>query len=154
MGDLSGWVGDRLGVGITSVFGVPEEMIMKKKGGVLCWKGAMCRICGQWEEWDRASQITSLYSLKSGWWVHGSDVVDGASRIRLEKSKEHQYREGYAKSLESEWGEWDGESNGEHIWEQVKQAMQQRCGNGIKIMYINILACIRVKGLKMSGSDR
>ena len=32
-------------------------------------------------------------------------------------------KEGYARSHEGERGEWDGENNVEHMWEQVKQAM-------------------------------
>ena len=38
--------------------------------------------------------------------------------------REHQYRGGYTKCLESE-REWDEDSNLEHIWEQVKQAMAE-----------------------------
>ena len=37
--------------------------------------------------------------------------VDGARRIRNEKLKEHQYREGYARSLEGKKVEWDRENN-------------------------------------------
>ena len=38
-----------------------------------------------------------------------------------EKLREHQYREGYAKSLEGKGVEWDGDNNIEHTWEQVKR---------------------------------
>ena len=47
----------------------------------------------------------------------------GTRRFRSEKLREHQYREGYAKSLEGERVEWDGHDNVEYMWEQVKQAM-------------------------------
>ena len=44
-----------------------------------------------------------------------------ARRIRSEKLREHQYREGYAKSLEGKRVEWDGDDNVDHMWgEQVK----------------------------------
>ena len=35
----------------------------------------------------------------------------GARRTRIEKLREHQYREGYARSLERKRVEWDGENN-------------------------------------------
>ena len=35
-------------------------------------------------------------------------------------NREHQYREGYARSLEREGVEWD-DDNVEHMWEQVKR---------------------------------
>ena len=35
-----------------------------------------------------------------GTWIKRRDVVNEASRIKSEKLKEHQYREGYAMSLE------------------------------------------------------
>ena len=49
--------------------------------------------------------------------------MDEARRIRRETLREHQYREGYARSLKGKRVEWDGESNVELIWEQVKQTM-------------------------------
>ena len=45
-------------------------------------------------------------------------MVDGARKIRCEKLREHQYTEGYARSLEEK-----GENNVEYMWEQVKRAM-------------------------------
>ena len=39
------------------------------------------------------------------------------------RNREHQYREGYARSLEGKELEWDGDDNVEHMWEQVKRAM-------------------------------
>ena len=51
------------------------------------------------------------------------EVVDGARRIRSEKLREQQYREGYTRSLEGKRVEWDRENNVEHMWEQVKWAM-------------------------------
>ena len=47
----------------------------------------------------------------------------GARRIKSEKLREHQYREGYARSLEEKGVKWDGNNNIKHMWEQVKQAM-------------------------------
>ena len=38
-------------------------------------------------------------------------VVDGARRIGSEKLREHQYREGYARSLKLKRVEWYGENN-------------------------------------------
>ena len=49
-----------------------------------------------------------------------------ARRIRSEKLREHQYRKGYARSLEGKGVEWDGYDNVEHMWEQVKRAMVER----------------------------
>ena len=39
------------------------------------------------------------------------EVGDGARKIRSDKLREHQYREGYASSLEGKRVEWDGENN-------------------------------------------
>ena len=51
-----------------------------------------------------------------------------ATRIRSEKRREQQYREGYPKSLEGK-----GDDNVEHMWEQVKRAMvessRELCGS-------------------------
>ena len=47
----------------------------------------------------------------------------GARRIRIEKLREHQYREKYVWPLESKSTELDGESVVEHILEQVKWVM-------------------------------
>ena len=56
-----------------------------------------------------------------------------ARRIRSEKLKEHQYREGYARSLEGKELEWDKDNNFEHMWKQVKQEMiestREVCGS-------------------------
>ena len=49
--------------------------------------------------------------------------MDGARRISSEKLREHQYREGYVRSLEGKGVEGDEENNVEHMWEQVKRAM-------------------------------
>ena len=46
------------------------------------------------------------------------EVVVGARRIRNEELREHQYRDGYARSLEGQGVEWD-DNNVEHMWEQV-----------------------------------
>ena len=42
-----------------------------------------------------------------------------ARRIRSKKLREHQYREGYGRSLEGKEVEWNGDDNVEHMWEQV-----------------------------------
>ena len=44
-------------------------------------------------------------------------------RIRSEKLREHEYKEGYSRSLEGKDVEWDGDNNVEHMWEQVNRAM-------------------------------
>ena len=46
-------------------------------------------------------------------------------RNRSETLREHQYREGYARSLEGKGIEWDGDDNVEHMWDPVKQAMME-----------------------------
>ena len=58
-----------------------------------------------------------------GIWIKRGEVVDGARRVRSKKRKEHQYREGYAKSLKGKRVEWDGENNVEHMWEKMKRAL-------------------------------
>ena len=50
-------------------------------------------------------------------------MVVGARRITSKKLREHQYREGYDRSLEGKELEWDGDDNIEHMWEQVKRPM-------------------------------
>ena len=51
----------------------------------------------------------------------------------LKKLKEHQYREGYARTLEEKGVEWERNNNVEHMWEQGKRAMvesaRERCGS-------------------------
>ena len=68
-----------------------------------------------------------------GTWIKRREVVVGARRTRSEKLRQHQYREGYARSLERKRVEWDGDSNVEHMWEQVKRAMfesaREICGS-------------------------
>ena len=59
-----------------------------------------------------------------GSWVKTRGVVVGVRRIRSEKLKENQYREGYTRSLERKGVEWDGDNNVEHMWEQVKWARE------------------------------
>ena len=49
--------------------------------------------------------------------------MDGVRRIKSEKLWKYQCREEYAWSLERKQIEWDGESNVEHMCNQVKQAM-------------------------------
>ena len=57
----------------------------------------------------------------------------GTRMIRREKLREHQYRKGYARSLEGKGVEWDGDDNVEHMWDQVKWAMvesaREVCGS-------------------------
>ena len=47
-------------------------------------------------------------------------MVVKARRIRSDKLRDHQYREGYVRCLEGKGVEWDGNNNVEHMWEQVK----------------------------------
>ena len=49
-------------------------------------------------------------------WIKRREVVVMARRIKSEKLTEHQYREGYGRSLKGK----DGDVNVEHMWEQVK----------------------------------
>ena len=58
-------------------------------------------------------------------------MVVRARRIRSEKLREPQYREGYARSLEGKGVDWDGDNNVEHMWEQVKRVESAReiCGS-------------------------
>ena len=58
-----------------------------------------------------------------GAWIKRSEVVVGARRIRSEKQMEHQYREGYARSLGGKGVEWDVDNNVDHMWEQVNRSM-------------------------------
>ena len=50
-------------------------------------------------------------------------MVVGARRMKSEKLREYQCREGYAWSLEEKGVEFDGANNVEHMWEQVKRTM-------------------------------
>ena len=43
-----------------------------------------------------------------GAWIKRRKIVDGAKRIRSEKLKKDQYREGYCRSLEGEESRMDG----------------------------------------------
>ena len=67
-----------------------------------------------------------------GVWIKRREVVVGGRRITNTKLREHQYREGYARSLEEKGVEWDGDNNVEHMWEQVKWPMvesaREMCG--------------------------
>ena len=60
-------------------------------------------------------------------------MVAGARRNRSEKLREHQYREGCARSLGAKGVEWDRENNVEHKWEQVKwvvvESARKVCGS-------------------------
>ena len=58
-----------------------------------------------------------------GTWIKRREVVVGARRIRSEKLREHQYRQGYGRSLEGKGVEWDIDYNVDPMWEQVKRAM-------------------------------
>ena len=59
----------------------------------------------------------------------------GAKKLRSEKLVEHQYREGYIRSLERKDVEWDGDNNVEHMCEQVKrpivESAKEVCGSVI-----------------------
>ena len=50
-------------------------------------------------------------------WIKRREVVVGVRRIRREKLREHQYREGYARFFEGKGVKWDGESYVEYMWE-------------------------------------
>ena len=50
-----------------------------------------------------------------GSWIKSREVVVGLRRIRSEKLREDQYREGYARSLEGKRVEGDG-NNVKHTW--------------------------------------
>ena len=56
------------------------------------------------------------------------------------KLREHQHREGYARSLEGKGVEWYGDNNVEHKSEEVKQAMVENvrevCGS-VKVVVKN-----------------
>ena len=54
----------------------------------------------------------------------------GDKRIRSEKLREHQYREGYVRSLEGKGVEWDGDNSVACMWEQVKHAIVERARVG------------------------
>ena len=56
-------------------------------------------------------------------WVKRREVVVWTRRIRNEKLREHQYREGYARFLEGKGVDWYGDNNAENMWEQVKRTM-------------------------------
>ena len=98
-----------------------------------------------------------------GAWIKRRGVVIGARRIRSEKLREHQYREGYTRSLEGKELEWNGDNNVEHMWEHVKRAMvesvREVCnsvrvgGKNPKSVWWNddIKAAVRRKGTGWKG---
>ena len=43
--------------------------------------------------------------------------MNGARRIRSEKLRELEYREGYARSLEGKRVQWDGDINVKYMWD-------------------------------------
>ena len=57
----------------------------------------------------------------------------GATRIKSEKLREHQYREGCVMYFEGKEVEWDGDNKVDHMWEHVKRAMvesaREVCGS-------------------------
>ena len=50
-------------------------------------------------------------------------MVVRARRIRSEKMREYQYREGYVRSLKGKRIKRVGDNNFGHMWEQVKRPM-------------------------------
>ena len=60
-------------------------------------------------------------------------MVGAARTIRSEKLREHQYREGYTRSLQGKRVEWDGDNNVKYMREQIKWAIVERsrevCGS-------------------------
>ena len=63
-------------------------------------------------------QTTVLYCVKSGGrkGLREEKWQLGARRIKSEKLREHQNREGYARSLEGKKLDRDGDNNVEHMW--------------------------------------
>ena len=54
-------------------------------------------------------------------WIKRSDVVNEVRKIRSEKLREHQYREGYARSLEGKRVKWNREINVKQVkWLMVE----------------------------------
>ena len=105
LGDLKGWIGDRTRAGITGAMG-----------------------CGLLDHY------VVLYHVRLvGAWNKRREVVVRVGRVRSEKLREHQDREGYARSLEGKELEWDGDNNVEHVWGQVKRTMvesaREACGS-------------------------
>ena len=60
-------------------------------------------------------------------------MVVRARRIRSEKLREHQCREGYARSLEEKGEKFDGDDNVKHMWEQVKTGNGGKCKRSIQL---------------------
>ena len=60
-----------------------------------------------------------------GAYIKSREVVAGARRIRSERLREHQYREGHARSLEVKGVESVEDNNVEHMWEQVNRTMEE-----------------------------
>ena len=58
-----------------------------------------------------------------GKWIKRREIVVGARRIRSETLREHQYKEGYVRSLEGKGVKWDGDNNVEYMWEKINRAM-------------------------------
>ena len=56
-----------------------------------------------------------------GAWIKRREVVDRARKIRSKKLRKHQYREGYARSLEGKRVELDVENKVEQIWKKVQE---------------------------------
>ena len=74
------------------------------------------------------------------------EVVAGARRIRSEKLREHQYREGYARSIDGKGVEWDGDNNVENMWEQRKRVMFESARE--------VYGSVRVKGPQKRVMER
>ena len=64
-----------------------------------------------------------------GTWIKRKEVGVGARRIKSEKLREHQCREGYARSLEGKGVEWNGDNNDEHMWEQKGDCLEGFVGS-------------------------
>ena len=50
-------------------------------------------------------------------WIKKGEVVNEARRVRKGKLREHQYREGYTRCLESIRVDWDVGESVEQMWE-------------------------------------
>ena len=58
-------------------------------------------------------------------------MVVRARRIRSEKLREHQYKEGFARSFEGKRIEWNGDNNVKHKWEEVKTGKGRKCKRSV-----------------------
>ena len=83
---------------------------------VLVKKGMLRYVKGEKSERGLSGRHVVLCKVRLvGAWIKRREVVNGARRIRSEKTREHQYKEAYVRCLEIKRVEWDEESNVENI---------------------------------------